>query len=57
MRSPAEVRKFLVAAFAALSQALALGLLPEPYDKYVMCVLAVAATYGVYKVPNKVEAK
>lgn len=49
---PAEVRKFLVAVATGLSQALALGLLTEPYDKYVMCVLAVAGAYGVYKVPN-----
>lgn len=53
---PAQVRKFLVAAVAALSQALALGMLPSPYDKYVMCALSVAAAYGVYKVPNKEKA-
>ena len=49
---PAEVRKFLVAVATALSQALALGLLSSPTDKYAMCVLAALGAYGVYKVPN-----
>lgn len=49
---PAEVRKFLVAVATGMSQALALGLLPSPYDKYVMCVLAILGAYGVFAVPN-----
>lgn len=50
---PAEIRKALVAAATGLSQALALGFLPEPYDKVALLVLAVLGAYGVYAVPNK----
>ena len=54
---PAEVRKFLVAVATGISQALALGILPSPTDKYAMCVLAALGAYGVYKVPNDELAK
>lgn len=53
---PAEVRKFLVAVATGLSQALALGLLPSPYDKYAMLCLAVLGSYGVWRMPNEAPA-
>ena len=53
MKYPAkEVRKALVAVATALSQALAMSLIPEPYDKYALLLLAVLGVYGVFKVPN-----
>lgn len=55
--SPAEVRKFLVAVATGLTQALSLGLLPSPYDKYVVLCLAVLGSYGVFAVPNEKSAK
>lgn len=51
--NPKEVRKALVAFSTLLSQALAMSLIPEPYDKYALLVLGVLGVYGVFRVPNK----
>lgn len=51
--SPTEVRKFLVAAATGLTQALSLGLLPSPFDKYAVLCLSVLGAYGVFAVPNE----
>ena len=49
-----QVRKALVAFATALSQALAMSLIPQPYDKYALLVLSVLGVYGVFKVKNEV---
>ena len=49
----AEVRKALVAVAAIIAQLLALGLLPDPYDKYASAALAFLTAIGVYMVPNQ----
>ena len=48
-----QVRKALVAFATALSQALAMSLIPQPYDKYALLLLGVLGVYGVFKIPNK----
>jgi hypothetical protein len=51
--NPHEVRKALVAAATVLSQALAMSLVPAPYDKYALLVLGALGAFGVFKVPNR----
>jgi hypothetical protein len=54
--SPAQfwsyARKAGVAVVGLIAVALAMGLLPDPWDKVATAILAVATYYGVYKVPN-----
>jgi hypothetical protein len=56
--SPAQfwsyARKAGVAALGTIAVALAMGLLPDPWDKVATAVLAVATYFGVYRVPNVV---
>jgi hypothetical protein len=47
-----NVRKFLVAALSAATTAAALGLLTDPYDKYVAVASAGLGAFGVYKIKN-----
>jgi hypothetical protein len=49
---PPQVYKALVALATAISEALALGLVPAPYDKWAVVTLAVLGAYGVFRVPN-----
>lgn len=46
-------RKLIVALVGALSQALALGLLPAPGDHWAAVVIALATAAGVYATPNQ----
>ena len=52
----AEIRKAVIAVVAAVGEAASLGLLPDPWSKYAAVVLAAAASYGVFKVPNAAVA-
>lgn len=45
-------RKGLVAAAGMLGQLVAAGLIPEPWDKWAVVVLAALTAAGVYAVPN-----
>lgn len=45
-------RKYAVALAAAITEALALGLLPSPFDKYAAAVLAFLSAAGVRAVSN-----
>jgi hypothetical protein len=47
-----KYRKGIVAAAGALASAVAAGLVPDPWDKWAMVVLAVCTAMGVYSVPN-----
>lgn len=49
---PAEIRKALVAAATFLASLIAQGVIPEQYVPYVLGLLAVLGTYGVWAVPN-----
>ena len=51
--SAKQLRKALVAVATLLSQALAMSLIPEPYDKYALLVLGVLGAYGVFQVKNE----
>ena len=51
--SVAAVRKAAIAVVAAVGEAASLGLLPDPWSKYAAVLLAGAASYGVWKVPNQ----
>ena len=45
-------RKAGVAALGALAGTLAVGLLPDPWDKVGAAIIAVATYAGVYATPN-----
>jgi hypothetical protein len=45
-------RKGIVAAAGLLGQLVAAGIIPAPYDKWAMAVLAALTALGVYAVPN-----
>lgn len=47
-----RARKFLVAVTGALSQVLAVGILPSPWDHRAQVVLAVLTALAVYLTPN-----
>lgn len=49
----AEIRKAVVAGATALSTALALGLVPSPWDQWTAVLFAALGVYGVYAVPNE----
>ncbi len=49
----ATVRKFTVAALTAATTAVALGLAPSPWDKWVAVAAAGLGAIGVYIVPNE----
>lgn len=53
----AEVRKALVAFVSALTTAVAVGLVPDPYNKWALIVVVVLGTFGVYAVPNTEQVK
>ncbi len=48
----ATVRKFTVAALTAATTAVALGLAPSPWDKWVAVAAAGLGVFGVWAVPN-----
>ena len=50
-------RKALVAVAGLAGQALVLGLIPAPYDKYVSVILAALTALGVYAAPNAPMAR
>lgn len=50
--TPAQARKFLVAAVAALAEIANEGLVPDAYRHDVAIVLAVATALGVYGFRN-----
>lgn len=52
MSKLAPYRKVAVAVVATVAQAVSLGLIPDPYNKYAFAVLAVAEAVGVYHAPN-----
>jgi hypothetical protein len=47
-----NVKKFLVAAVTGATNALALGLLPEPWDKWTVVGASVLGAWGVFAVKN-----
>lgn len=49
----ASIRKFLAALTGAVAVAVANGLLPAPWDKWVSGALAVATAFVVYLVNNE----
>ena len=51
----AEARKALAALAAGLASVAALGILPDPLDKWVASALALLAFVGVYAVPNAAD--
>ncbi len=48
----AKYRKFIVAGAGFAAEALVLGLVPAPYDKWVTIGLAALTALGVRQVPN-----
>ena len=52
MPKPATIRKAAAAAVTAASEAIALGLLDGTAEKIVLCGIAAAGVYGVWRVPN-----
>lgn len=48
-----KYRKFIVAALTAATTAVSLGLLADPWDKYVAVVSATLGALGVYAVTNE----
>ena len=54
--TPAQVRKSLVAGAGFVITVLTVGLegnlIPEPAVPYVVAAIGVAASYGVFRVPN-----
>jgi hypothetical protein len=47
-----NVRKFVVAALSGATTAVALGLFPDPYDKWTAVASAALGALGVYAVSN-----
>lgn len=45
-------RKALVGLLGVLGVALSMGLLPDPWDKVVTAILAVATYFGIYVTQN-----
>jgi hypothetical protein len=52
MYTPKQIRKALVGAATFVTQAIALGLVPDPYDKWSFAALSALGTYGIFAVRN-----
>lgn len=50
-------RKAGVAVLGVVVMGLSNGVIPEPWDKVAVAVLAVATYFGVYSVPNKEDIR
>lgn len=48
----AEIRKFVSAAVGVAVGAVALGLAPDPWDKWIPLIAGFLAALGVYRFPN-----
>jgi hypothetical protein len=48
-----NVRKFVVAALSGATTAVALGLFPNPWDKWTAVASAALGAFGVYAVKNQ----
>ena len=47
-----QIRKFLMALATAATTAISLGVLPDPWNKWVAIIVGIGGVYGVYAVPN-----